>query len=95
MRKEAKSIIGCDIALLCGIDSLPFGVVNGTRFEDYCVKHIIVANAGDLSSDRNIATNCLQDIYTSSFTAIKELLAKESELVKDTATVALDVWTDS
>ncbi|KAK2721502.1 hypothetical protein QYM36_002910 [Artemia franciscana] len=94
MRKEAKSIIGCDIALLCGIDSLPFGVVNGSRFEDYCVNILL-----KLMQVTYLVTETLQQIvyrtFTPSFTAIKELLAKESELVKDTATVALDVWTDS
>ena len=59
------------------------------------MKHDIVPNAGDLPSERNIATNCLQDVYTSCFTAIKELLFKEPEHVKNTAAVALDIWTDS
>ncbi|KAK2701336.1 hypothetical protein QYM36_020010 [Artemia franciscana] len=94
MSKESKFILGRDIARLCSIDCLPFGVVNETGYGYFCVKHDIVANAGDLPSDRNIATNCLQDVYTSRFTAIKEMLAKESELVKDTAVVALDIWTD-
>ena len=78
MSKEAKFILGHDIALLCSVDCLPFGAVNETGFGDFCVNHDIVANAGDLPSDRNIATNCLQDVYTSCFTVIKELLAKES-----------------
>ncbi|KAK2720504.1 hypothetical protein QYM36_004401 [Artemia franciscana] len=66
-----------------------------TGFGDFCVKHDIVANTGDLPSDRHIAKNCLHDVYTSCFTAIKELLTKKSELVKDTVAVTLDVWTDS
>ena len=93
--KEAKSILGRNIALLCSADCLLFGVVNGKGFGDFCVKHDIVANTGDLPSDRHNATNCVQDIYTSCFTAIKELLTKKSELVKDTVAVTLDISTDS
>ena len=59
------------------------------------MKQDIVANTGDLPSDRHIARNCLQDVYTSCFTAIKELLTNKSELSKDTVPVTLDIWTDS
>ena len=93
MNSDAKYVLGRDLALLCAQDNLPFNIVNGRGFSQFCAKYDIVAGAEDLPSERNIAISCLQDIYDATFTTVKKIIGNRAEF--RSGAMAMDIWTDN